>query len=119
LSKAFRNGNRDFLLSQGEAQFEAEVRPFYDEETYLALLYRVGPYGQESPRTDTESPRTDTESPRLDPEEILRLEYADWEEAGPLLELRCRLVRRRGPPLPCRIMLAWRLREPKILGRFP
>ncbi|MDR2403904.1 MAG: hypothetical protein LBD78_07730 [Spirochaetaceae bacterium] len=112
LSAAFRNGDRNFLLSQGEAQFEAEVRSFYDEETYLALLYRIGPYGQESPRTDTETPR-------LNPEEILRIEYADWGEQGPLLELHCRLIRRRGPPLPCLIMLVWRLPEPKILGRFP
>jgi hypothetical protein len=112
LSGAFRRGDRTFLLSQGEAQFEAEVMPFHDEETYLALLYRIGPYGEESPREDTETPR-------LNPAEILGLEYSGWEEQGPLLELRCRLIRRRGPPLPCRIVLAWRLREPKILGRFP
>jgi hypothetical protein len=112
LSAAFRSGDRDFLLAQGEAHFEAEVRPFHDGESYLALLYRIDPY-------DKNGFRTDTRIPRLNPEEIIRLEYAEWEEQGPLLEIRGRLVRRGGPPLPCLIMLVWKLREPKIQGRFP
>jgi hypothetical protein len=112
LSTAFRGRDRAFLIAQGEAQFEAEVRPYYDEEIYLAFLYRVGPNG-------TEGAVADIRVTRLFLDEIVRLEYADWEEQGPLLEIRGRLVRREGPPLPCVIMLVWRLREPKILGRFP
>jgi hypothetical protein len=112
LSAAFRNHDRDFLAAQGEKSFEAEVRPGCDEETYLALLYRIGPYG-------TEDPGADTRVPRLFPEEIDGLEYAGWEEQGPHLEIRGRLIRRGQPPLPCLIMLVWKLREPKILGRFP
>jgi hypothetical protein len=112
LARAFRGRDRDFLLSQGEAQFEAEVRPFRDEESYLALLYRTGPYGEDSSWEDTRTPR-------LIPDEILRIEYLDWRERGPLLEIRARLIRREGTPLPCLIMLVWKLQEPKIQGRFP
>jgi hypothetical protein len=111
LSRAFRNRDRDFLLAQGETQFEREVRPFYDEESYLALLYRIGPYSRDGLRENA--------VPRLSPEEISRIEYGDWEEGGPHLAIRGRLIRRGGDPLPCLIMLIWKLREPKILGRFP
>jgi hypothetical protein len=112
LARAFRGRDRDFLLSQGEAQFEAEVRPVCDEESYLALLYRIGPYAEDNSREDAKTPR-------LIPDEILRIEYLDWGEQGPLLEIRARLVRREGTPLPCLIMLVWKLQEPKIQGRFP
>jgi hypothetical protein len=112
LSRAFRDGDKEFLRNQGEAQFEAEVRPFYDEDRYLALLYRVGPYAQDRPRQDPAIPR-------LSPEEVDHIEYAEWEERGPYLEIRGRLVRRGKDPLPCCILLIWKLREPKIQGRFP
>jgi hypothetical protein len=112
LARAFRSGDRAFLLSQGEASFEAEVRPAYDEASYLALLYRIGSYGEDN----FQGP---TNTPTLFPEEIDRIEYTDWEERGPLLEIRGRLIRREKPPLPCLIMLIWKLREPKIQGRFP
>jgi hypothetical protein len=112
LAGAFRGRDRNFLLSQGETQFEAEVRPLCDEENYLALLYRIGPYGEDGLRDSTSIPR-------LVPDEILGIEYLDWREQGPFLEIRGRLIRREGPPLPCLIMLIWKLREPKIEGRFP
>jgi hypothetical protein len=112
LSRAFRNRDREFLLTQGEAHFEAEVRPFYDEEVYLALLYRVGPYAQDRPRQDLHFPR-------LSPEEVDHIEYTAWEERGPYLEIQGNLARRGKEPLPCCIVLIWKLREPKIQGRFP
>ncbi|GHV67676.1 hypothetical protein AGMMS49928_05230 [Spirochaetia bacterium] len=112
LSRAFRTQNRPFLLAQGEGQFEQEVRPRYDEETYLALLYRTGPLS----KVDAD---TFGLLPRLSPQNILRIEYSGWEEQGPLLEIQGRLIPAAGAPLPCRIMLVWRLREPKILGIFP
>ncbi|MDR2101500.1 MAG: hypothetical protein LBP43_02910 [Treponema sp.] len=112
LARAFRSGDRDFLLSQGEASFEAEVRPFYDEASYLALLYRIGPYGEDNSQADQNIPR-------LFPDEIDHIEYVDWEERGPLLEIRGRLIHRGGSPLPCLIMLVWKLPEPKIQGLFP
>jgi hypothetical protein len=112
LSRAFHNRDRGFLLNQGEAQFEAEVRPNYDDDIYLALLYRIGPYARDQARQDITIPR-------LLPEEVDRIEYADWEERGPYLEIRGRLVRRGKTALPCLIVLVWKLREPKIHGRFP
>jgi hypothetical protein len=111
LSRAFRNRDAEFLLSQGEHQFEAEVRPFYDDESYLALLYRTGAWGADAPWTETEFPR-------LSPGEIRHVEYLGWEERGPVLEIRGRLVTRAGI-IPCTIMLVWRLAEPKIQGFYP
>jgi hypothetical protein len=111
LSRAFRNRDAEFLLSQGEDHFEAEVRPFYDDESYLALLYRTGAWG-------TDAPWTEAEFPRLSPGEIRHVEYLSWEERGPVLEIRGRLVTSAGI-IPCTIMLIWRLAEPKIQGLYP
>jgi hypothetical protein len=111
LSRAFRDQDREFLLRQGEGRFEAEVRPFYDDESYLALLYRAGSWG-------TDAPRVEAEFPRLFPGEIRYIEYSGWEERGPVLEIRGRLVTRTGA-IPCVIMLIWRLVEPKIQGLHP
>jgi hypothetical protein len=112
LAAAFSRQDAAFLLAQGEAQFEAEIRPQYDDEDYLTLLYRAGPYGKDSPWDGADRVR-------LEPSEIRRVEYTGWEERGPLLEVRGRLIRRRGPPIPCVIMLVWKLWEPKVLGFFP
>ncbi|MDR1057988.1 MAG: hypothetical protein LBL43_00420 [Treponema sp.] len=112
LSGAFRRQDGDFLLAQGETQFERELRPRFDEASYLALLYRCGAYAEEGP---IRRPGT----PRLFPGEIRRIEYLGWEERGPLLEIRGRLVTQGGDAVPCVIMLIWRLREPKIQGLYP
>jgi hypothetical protein len=111
LSRAFRDQDAEFLLSQGERQFEAEVKPLYDDESYLALLYRTGSWG-------TDAPWMEEELPRLSPGEIRRIEYLGWEERGAVLEIRGRLVTRTGA-IPCVIMLIWRLQEPKIQGFYP
>jgi hypothetical protein len=112
LSRAFREHDRAFLLTQGESQFEAEVKPYYDEETYLALLYRIGPYAEEDPRGDNRMPR-------LIVGDLSHIEYLDYAEEGPVLEIRGRLFLRSGGSLPCRIILLRRLLEPKIIGFFP
>jgi hypothetical protein len=114
LSRAFSTADRDFLLAQGESQFEAENRGRYDEESYLALLYRVGPFSRDSP-----SAPAGTGIPRLDPAKIRRIEFADWEERGPALIIDARLITRTSEAIPCRLVLLWRLREPKILGVYP
>jgi hypothetical protein len=57
--------------------------------------------------------------PRLDPALIRRIEFAGWEERGPVLEIDARLIPAAGEPVPCRLELLWRLREPKILGAYP
>jgi hypothetical protein len=114
LSRAFSSADRDFLLAQGESQFEAENRGRYDEETYLALLYRVGPFSGDSP-----SVPVGTGNPRLDPAQIRRIEFAGWEEQGPALIISARLITRANEAIPCQLALLWRLREPKILGLYP
>jgi hypothetical protein len=111
LSRAFAGQDREYLLSQGEENYEAAVRPYYDEGSYLAMLYRVGAYAAESP---WDSGRR----PRLEPGEIRGIEYLDWEEQGPMLVIRGRL-RTETETLPCKIVLAWRLRTPRILGAYP
>jgi hypothetical protein len=114
LSRAFASANRAFLLAQGESQFEAENRRRYDEESYLALLYRVGSFSADSPAVSVE-----TENPRLDPARIRRIEFSGWEEQGPVLIIHARLITWTGEAIPCQLALLWRLREPKILGLYP
>jgi hypothetical protein len=111
LSRAFAGQDREYLLSQGEESYEAAVKPYYDEESYLAMLYRVGAYALDRP---WDSGRR----PLLEPEEIRGIEYLDWEEQGPMLVIRGRLIAKT-ETLPCKIVLAWRLRTPKILGLYP
>ncbi|MDR2177243.1 MAG: hypothetical protein LBP20_04270 [Treponema sp.] len=109
LARAFARRDTGFLLAQGEAQFEAEVRPRYDEANYLAMLYRVGSYGEENPPAGTD---------RLKPEDIRGIEYTGWEERGPMLWVRGRLITA-GAKIPCVIFFNPRLRTPKILGAYP
>jgi hypothetical protein len=111
LSRAFAGQDREYLLSQGEESYEAALKPYYDEESYLAMLYRVGSYAADRP---WDSGRR----PLLKPEEIRGIEYLDWEEQGPMLVIRGRLTTKT-ETLPCKIVLAWRLRRPRILGVYP
>ena len=84
LSEAFRQKNRDFLISQGETQYERELRHQMEDETYLALLYRVGSHNEDSQWASMTIPR-------LNPAEVRAIEYAQWEEAGPMLRITGRL----------------------------
>jgi hypothetical protein len=111
LSRAFSARDEAFLLDQGEPQFEAENRTRFDKETYLALLYRIGAYAADSPRMSQEPSRLVLAG-------VSRIEYLAWEEKGPLLEIKARLIGADGKATPCLIMLVWKLREPKIEGLF-
>jgi hypothetical protein len=111
LARAFGSQDEAFLLAQGEEQFEAEMRPRYDKEAYLALLYRIGVYAEDSPRAGVMLPL-------LNPSKVKRIDYLSWEDSGPLLEIKARLIGADGKTTPCLIMLVWRLREPKIEGLF-
>jgi hypothetical protein len=117
LSRAFRAGDGDFLLSQGEALFEAQIRPAYDAETYLALLYRAGPLAGNAPAEITA--RAGDSLPRLNYRQIRGIEYSGWAEEGPLLRIQGRFLTRNGEAIPCEILLVWKLVEPKVLGVFP
>jgi hypothetical protein len=109
LSRAFAGQDREYLLSQGEENYEAALRPYYDEGSYLAMLYRAGSYAAEGPGD---------RRPSLDPGKTRGIEYLDWEEQGPMLVIRGRLLTGT-ETLPCKIVLAWRLGTPKILGIYP
>jgi hypothetical protein len=110
LARAFAAQDTAFLIAQGERQYEEELRPQWDEESYLAMLYRCGDWVQEQSRNQI---------PRLDPREIRNIEFLDWKEQGPLLEIQGRLITTSGADIPCSIVFNPRLKEPKILGLYP
>jgi hypothetical protein len=112
ISRAFRSQDKQFLLAQGEKAFEAEVSPWYDDESYLAMLYRSGAYADDVPWEKSRMPR-------LEPSAIRDIEYIDWKERGPMIEIRGRLGATDGSTIPCKIILVWKLTEPKILGIYP
>jgi hypothetical protein len=112
LAEAFRKKDRAFLLSQGETSYEAELRPRYDEESYLAMLYRAGAYAEDDPWS---APAL----PLLNCEDVAGIEYTAWFEESPMLRIQGRLHLLNGDPIPCEIMLIWRLKEPKIVGIYP
>ncbi|MDR2480560.1 MAG: hypothetical protein LBD48_14780 [Treponema sp.] len=112
LARAFASRDTAFLLAQGEAQFEADVRPHYDNESYLALLYRTGAYAAETPRSAQDGKQ------KLEINRISGIQYLSWKANGPLLEIKARLTGPGGTDIPCLLMLVWRLQEPKIEGLF-
>ena len=112
LSEAFRNRDSAFLLSQGEIQYETELRPRYEDEVYLAMMFRIGSYGEDSQWGSTQVLR-------LHPAQLRGIEYTGWEEAGPMLRISGRIHMIDGSNIPCEIVLVWRLPEPKILGYWP
>ena len=116
LSEAFRKKDKEFLLAQGEAQFEKELRPKLEEGNYLALLYRIGPYSEDS---EWKAPTTGASPIRLDVNTTEAILYTGWEEKGPLLGITGRLYTKDSGIVPCRIVLAWRLVQPKIQGVWP
>jgi hypothetical protein len=109
LARAFKEEDRNYLIHQGEEQYAHRIQGRYSEEEYLALLFRVGPYSKESPF----GPETTV---RLDVHTVMGLRFTGWEDRGPVLEFRGTLKKKDGTELPCRILVLWKLREPKILG---
>lgn len=116
VAEAFSSGDRAFLLAQGENQFEEQIRPAYDEEIYLALLYRIGSLSVDSPSALSGAGNA---FPRLSPSRIRRIEFAEWEEEGPIFIVTARLITKTSEAIPCKLIVLWRLREPKILGIYP
>lgn len=112
LAEAFRAKDGEFLIAQGEPQYEKEQRFRHEEDVYLAMLYRVGPYS-----TDTHWNSPDI--PRMDYSQIEAIEYLGWEEKGPMLQIAGLLYYEDSSTLPCGVTLLWRLLEPKILGHRP
>ena len=112
LAGAFLKKDKDFLVSQGETQYEKELRFRLDEKVYLALLYRTGPYSEDMLWKEITPPLLDVKTVR-------GIEYTSWEEKGPMIEIKGRIYPEKGEPVPCNIVLIWRLEEPKILGEYP
>ncbi|HCC36585.1 MAG TPA: hypothetical protein DEQ14_02655, partial [Treponema sp.] len=69
----------------------------YDDVSYFALLYRTGTYAADSPRLTAEA-----ETSRFAPDTINGIQYLEWEETGPLLEIKARLLSADGDSFPCR-----------------
>jgi hypothetical protein len=116
VAEAFSSGDRAFLIAQGENQFEEQIRPAYDEEIYLALLYRIGSLSVDNPSALSGAGNA---FPRLSPPRIRRIEFAGWEEVGPVFIVTARLITKTNETIPCTLVVLWRLREPKILGVYP
>lgn len=112
LSAAVYRRDVAYVLDQGETQYAKRVRGAVDEDAYLALLLRVGPYANEG-EAKSDSP------PRIRPQDIRSLRYTGWEEDGPLVRARGRLASVSGKEWPCRIDLLWKALPPRILGRHP
>ena len=111
ISRAFRRQDREFLISQGEAQYEMEQRFLMDDEAYLAHLFRIGPLSENHYLKPLVQPRLYVNTVRA-------IEFTGWEEIGPMLEIRGRLHFVDGSTIPCLIKLIWRLAEPRILGAW-
>jgi hypothetical protein len=109
VSAAFKNHDEAFLLAQGEAMFEQTVRPHYFDDEYFIMLYRIG---------DSDE-FLSAVSKNIAISDISRIEYTGWENGDPVMEIRGRVFYDNNHFLPCRIMLAWRLDEPKIIGLYP
>ncbi|MDR2305178.1 MAG: hypothetical protein LBE10_11410 [Treponema sp.] len=111
LSRAFGNEDKTFLLAQGEPQYERDLRPGMDETEYFNLLYRIGPLAME----DLQETRLQK---YLKAEDAGYISFKGWSEKGPMIEVDAQIHGPEGP-LPCRIILAWRLVDIKIVGLYP
>ncbi len=112
LAAAFEDQDKTFLLAQGEAMFEKIVRPQYDDEDYLAMLYRIESYAGDSPF----APEV---GPKMYISKISHVEYTGWEPGDPVMEIRGKLFYKDKRSVPCRIMLVWKLDDPRIIGWYP
>lgn len=112
LSVAFEKRDAAFLLAQGDAMFEKQVKPEYDDDEYLAMMYRIDNYAADKPL----APDT---VPKLDVSRISHIEYSGWTYGDPAMEIRGRIYYTDKTYSPCIIMLFWKLDEPKITGWYP
>ncbi|GHV83049.1 hypothetical protein AGMMS50212_03890 [Spirochaetia bacterium] len=111
VSAAFKKPDIDFLISQGEENYEKELRGRMVEEQYLALLYRAGPYSKDSPWKIPPF--------MLDPQKVKSVEWINAYERGPVYEIEGKVQMKDGKNDPCRLVLLWKLKNPKIVGAYP
>ncbi|MDR2802977.1 MAG: hypothetical protein LBB22_01645 [Treponema sp.] len=110
LAAAFAVRDAGFLLSQGEDEYETLIRNNVSAGEYLAMLYRAGAFADDAPWG---SPR------ELDLNRIAYIDYTEWRERGPILEVDGKIYMDSGHPLIFSVKVLWRLSVPKILGAYP
>jgi len=112
IAEAVHTGDSRFLLSQGESWYEKRLKPNLDESSYLAYLYRIGPFSKESP-ADPDS------IPHVSPSDIRSVRFTSWNTLGPILEIRGTFRFVDGKALPFTMNVLWKLDPPRILGLEP
>jgi hypothetical protein len=109
LAAAFAGHDAGFLLSQGEDGYEASTRDNVSAAGYLAMLYRAGAFADDA---SWGLPR------ELDLSRVVYIDYTEWRERGPVLEVDGKIHMDSGSPLIFSIKVLWRLNDPKILGAY-
>jgi hypothetical protein len=112
LVAAVRRGDGAYLAAQAEPNYAQRLASAWDRPSYLALLYRVGPYAADAPDAPDKPPR-------IDPLDLVDLKLDGFESYGPVIELSGRFVLRSGREIPCRITLLYRLDPPRVIGFEP
>jgi hypothetical protein len=112
IAEAVNSGDSGFLLSQGESWYEKRMKPNLDDPTYLAFLYRLGPFSKESPADSGTIPR-------VSPSDIRSVRFTAWNHLGPILEVRGTFRLADGEALPFTMDVLWKLDPPRILGLEP
>ncbi|WP_304225093.1 hypothetical protein [Gracilinema caldarium] len=112
LGDAFSARDKDYILAQAEPYYRQTYSKLYETGEYLAMLYRIGPYS-------TESGYGETKRPILNLNDILGITYTGWDELGPVIEVRAKILFKNGKSEPCRLILIWRAGDIKIKGFEP
>jgi hypothetical protein len=108
LADAWKSHNKNYLLAQGEEQYQDNTRPYVNEGQYLALLYRAGPYAQEG--------RWSYDNFELDIDTVRRIIFIDYRIEGPVLIVSGRFESKTGNVIPCNLYILWRLMDIKLIG---
>lgn len=112
LADAFSARDKDYILAQAEPYYHQTYSKLYETSEYLAMLYRIGPYS-------TESGYGETRKPVLNINDMLGITYTGWDELGPVIEVRGKIIFKSGKTETCRLILIWRAGDIKIKGFEP
>jgi hypothetical protein len=112
LAQAFSAQNIEFIIHQGEPDYERRVKNCFSQVEYLALLYRIGPFAKDS-STDT------GKLPVLNIQKVAGISFTDWEEQGPAIIVQGHIINTDGNTLPCCLVILWRFPQPCLLGYEP
>ena len=111
IAAAFSRRDKPFLLSQGEAAFTAwSAAALESDDEILGHLFRTGSLAEDEPAA---SPH---DEPRLAVHNVQGITYLGWAERGPFIEVRAHIVITGGGTIPARLLVIWKLAEPKLQG---